>query len=234
MSDDDRYEAEQARLMRRAREKREAVDAAWQAAWDAECAKPIRQRQYFSFAEIADALARDPRTLAVEDPLRARILSDLTDWVGRQQFDLVAGDVVMLSGDPPSFEAIAPLLPREIIVFPEYLMLRRDAARRFTEAHIELPNAAGLLRQWFTGEAASAARLRSQPVKKAPIPNLTLLKHLQAIKASGGPIPAVYKLWPEVVADFPSHHVTRRDVQTVHNEVWGKLPPGRRRQSDAT
>jgi hypothetical protein len=62
-ADLDSFEEEQYRRMRAAREEREAYDAACNAEWDAECAKPIAQRRYFSFVELADGLAADPCTL---------------------------------------------------------------------------------------------------------------------------------------------------------------------------
>jgi hypothetical protein len=155
--DEDRYEAQQTRLMRAARENREAVDAAWQAAWDAEHAKPRRQRQYFSFGEFADFLARDPRTLALDDGLRIRILSDLADWVLHQQFDLASGEVATLTGDPPSFEPFEPPPLGTIITAPEGLMLRREAGRRYIEANPKLENAADLLRQCAGGETIADA-----------------------------------------------------------------------------
>jgi len=73
-------------------------------------------------------------------------------------------------------------------------------------------------------EAAEATRARGKP----PIPNLTLLKHLQDIKANGGPVPAADQLLDKVVAAYPTYHVTRQDVRTVHKRVWGTLPPGPR------
>jgi hypothetical protein len=74
--DEDRYEAQQTRLMREAREKREAEDAAREAVWNAEFAKPIHQRQYFSFREVANELALDPTNYAVDPALRANIIED--------------------------------------------------------------------------------------------------------------------------------------------------------------
>jgi hypothetical protein len=67
--DPDRYEAEQARRMRDARLRDEAYARAWQAKWGEERARSIGQRQYFSWAEIAERLARDPYDLAVDPQL---------------------------------------------------------------------------------------------------------------------------------------------------------------------
>jgi len=74
---------------------------------------------------------------------------------------------------------------------------------------------------------------QSQPAhgQKPPIPYPTLVKHLEAIKAKGGRIPAADLLFPEVVNAFTGFHVTRSDVRTVAREVWGKQPRGRRRSS---
>jgi hypothetical protein len=179
-ADLDRYEEEQYRRMRAAREEGEADDAAWNAVWDAERARPIAQRRYFSFAELADRLAVDPHTLAVDAALRGRIIADLTDWVKSQQFDLVGGEVAALSGHPPDFVPFVPLQPGAILVGPEMLMLRRDACQRYVKAKPELPSASGLLNQWFEphGDAGRenvkpAGEPRSQedkPLSTAPRP----------------------------------------------------------------
>jgi hypothetical protein len=56
--DPDLYEEQAALRLRIAREEREAKQAAMEAAWAAECHKPMPQRQFFGADEIADALAR--------------------------------------------------------------------------------------------------------------------------------------------------------------------------------
>jgi hypothetical protein len=148
--DPDRYEAQGARRARAAREEREAYDAAWNAAWEAEVRKPIERRQWFWFGDLADELARDPRTLEVDVTLRGRIVTLLTDSVRYQRFDLADGEVATLSGDPPSFVQFTPLAPGLILVDSEALVLRGDAVLRFVTAHAELPNALALLRRWFS------------------------------------------------------------------------------------
>ena len=74
--DPERYEAQGARLARKARKAREegeAYAAAWNAVWEAECGKPIERRQWFRLGDLADELARDPRTREVDAALRGRI-----------------------------------------------------------------------------------------------------------------------------------------------------------------
>jgi hypothetical protein len=86
--DPERYEAQGARLARKEREEREAYDAAWNAVWEAECGKPIERRQWFQLGDLADELARDPRTLAIDDGMRVRIMEELIARIRRQEFDL--------------------------------------------------------------------------------------------------------------------------------------------------
>lgn len=150
--DPDRYEAQQTRLMRRDREQREASDAAWNCAWDAERAKPIGQRQWFSSGELADEMARHPQTLAIDAGLAARIREKLVEWIRNRRFDLGAGEVTTLSGSPPSFVPLPPIPPGNILVGGDGLMLRRDAARRFVASHRKVPNAASMLKQWFADD----------------------------------------------------------------------------------
>lgn len=77
----------------------------------------------------------------------------------------------------------------------------------------------------------SSKSVQSRQFKKPPIPERKLRMHLEGIKATGGPIPAADSLLSEVAKKFPDNHVTREDVRTVHGLVWGKQPPGRRRNS---
>ena len=128
----------------------------WRRKWGEERDKPVAQRQFFSLAEIADRLARDPRSLTIDPAIRERVKRDLVDWVRTQHFR--AGQVVTLSGDPPfDFQPLGLPLPPAgggIILLPEEAVaLRRDACRRYAEARAELPGAAGLLREWFSAEA---------------------------------------------------------------------------------
>jgi hypothetical protein len=149
---------------------REARDAAAAAAWAAERRKPEGKRHYFGFDEIALALARRPGRLEVDVAEHNRILRHLADWVRRDKFD--APDVVVLSGYPPDFVPLAPLLPVEILVTPgtlirrrgegppgpiavthlatpsETLYLRRRAARQYVE-NSTLEGAARVMREWF-------------------------------------------------------------------------------------
>jgi hypothetical protein len=146
--DADRYEAQQTRLMRKYRKQREAHDAALQAAWAAERSKPVGTRQWFRTGDLAEELAREPKTLEVNPELRDRIVEQLIAWTRNQQFDLSAGEVATLSGDPPSFEPLPPLDPFTVITYPEWLMLRRGACRRYIENTL-LEGAPRLLREWF-------------------------------------------------------------------------------------
>jgi hypothetical protein len=152
--DPEAYVEGQAARMRAAYLKRVASDRRWNAKWDDECSRPIGERQYFTWAEIAQRLACDPHTLAVDTEIAARIVDDLAAWVRRRHF--AAGGVVTLSGDRPKFRPFQ--LARGEILVPnaEGLFLRREVCRRYAEARAELPGAAGLLRDWFTAGAAEA------------------------------------------------------------------------------
>jgi hypothetical protein len=147
------YEAEQAALMRARRLREEEYDHRWNAKWAEECAKPIGERQYFSFAEIAQGLACNPRTLAVDPELAARIVGDLSGWVQKRQF--AAGEVATLSGDPADFRQFDLGIGEILVPCAEALFLARGACRRYVEARPELPGGAVLLRDWFTAEAAA-------------------------------------------------------------------------------
>jgi hypothetical protein len=158
--DVERYEkqaAEDTRLARVERQRRAAWLVACESVWEQERSKPIALRQWFRFGELGDELARDPRTLAIDDEVSARVISELLAWVRRQEFDLAAGDTARLSGDPPSLEPLAPLGPLTILPDPPRLMLRREAVRRFIAANPGLPGANALLR-WFEPGAPTAGR----------------------------------------------------------------------------
>jgi hypothetical protein len=126
--------------------------------WIEERAKPISERQFFSFGEIAKRLARDPRDLAIDPVIRERVDRDLVEWAQTRLFG--AGEVLLLGGDPPDFRPLElPSLPAGgITLFPdnEALALRRGACRRYGEARSELPGAAGLLRDWFATQPEAA------------------------------------------------------------------------------
>jgi hypothetical protein len=156
----------EAKRMRTARLAREARDRAAAAAWGAECAKPMRERQYFRFGDIADALATHSESLEIEAPKRDRIVSDLSDWTIRGEFDL-SGDseVVILGGEPPFFLPFGPVAPGGILADPEGLILRREACERYLRES-SLQRAPGLLRDWFP-ETAVESHL---PAEEATFP----------------------------------------------------------------
>jgi hypothetical protein len=164
-TDPEGYAVAQAQRMRAARLRDEAHVRKWHRARTAERARPIGQRRYFSFAEIAEQLARDPDRLATDPKLRERIAGDLAAWVQNRQF--ASGEVVTLSGDPPDFRPFQ-LTPGAILVpYAEVLFLSRGACRRYAEARAEVPGAALLLRDWFAAEAAetnAANAVEQQPL----------------------------------------------------------------------
>jgi hypothetical protein len=75
--DPEGYADEQAHRMRARRLRDEADARRWRGVRDAERARPIAQRRYFSLAEIAGQLARDPRSLATDPERGERIVRDL-------------------------------------------------------------------------------------------------------------------------------------------------------------
>jgi hypothetical protein len=177
--DPERYEAQGARLARKDREESEAYAAARNAVWEAECGKPIEHRQWFRFGDLADELARDPRTREVDAALRGRIMEDLTARIWRQEFDMVAGEVTTLGGDPPSFVPLTPLSPRAILSDPDSTLLRRDAAERFVRAHRELPNAAALRGRWFNPAASKLKTSRERQRPSADILNKWMAENVK-------------------------------------------------------
>jgi len=138
--------------------------------WEAERAKPIEQRQWFRLADLADKLARDPHTLTSDSALRGRIVEELVAWCRRT---LAAGEIAILSGDPPSFELLTslPTYPRDPI---EGLRLRREFVRRFLEAYISLPGVERLRRRL----AGDGAALDGPAAETRQPPSLTLEKSL--------------------------------------------------------
>jgi hypothetical protein len=183
-----------AKRMRTARLAREARDRAAVAAWGAECAKPMRERQYFRFGDIADALAKDPESLEINTVKRDRIVDDLSDWTIRGEFDL-SGDSegLVLSGEPPFFLPFGPVAPGGILADPEWLILRREACERYLRKS-SLQRAPGLLRDWFP-ETEVAKPVIPHPIPPHPIPpkkerpvNPTLRAAVEnAVKSHGPP-----------------------------------------------
>jgi hypothetical protein len=163
---------------------------AWCRKWEEERDRPIAQRQFFSLAEIATRLARDPRSLTIDPAIRERVGRDLAEWVQTLQFR--AGEVVTLGGDPPDFRPLGlPLLPAGggIILLPEETVaLRRSACRRYAQARAELPGVAGLLRDWFT---AARSRLQSTRKGRVPQPIWTAAKAeaMRWLADNGHPVP---------------------------------------------
>ena len=210
--DPERYEAQGARLARKAREEREAYDAARNAVWEGECGKPVEHRQWFRLGDLADELVRDPRILAIDDAVRGRIMENLTAWIRRQEFDLAAGEVATLGGDPPSFVRLTPLPPLAILSDPESTLLRRDAAERFVRAHGELPNAAALLGRWFNPAASQPKSSRERQRPPADILDEWMAKNVKlgvkrdptiadCCEATGATVRAAKEAWARVPAD---------------------------------
>jgi hypothetical protein len=151
----------EAERMRADRLAHEAHDAAAKAVWKAECVKPRRERQYFRFGDIADALATDPESLDIDAAKRDRIVRDLADWTSRGEFDLSAdSEVVILSGEPPHFLPLGPVRPHGVFANPDELILRRNACRRYL-LNSSLTSAARLLKHWFAETTTTAFHLRS-------------------------------------------------------------------------
>jgi hypothetical protein len=155
-----------AQRLRDARLRDEAYNRAWEEKWAEERARPFGERAYLRWDEIAEQLASDPHSLASDPALAHRVVADLAQWVERRQF---GSEVCILSGEPPDFQPveIAPgdvLIPRSDMLF-----LTRSGVRRYVEARLDLPGAAGLLRE-FDGNArltapqmAAAAHPAEQP-----------------------------------------------------------------------
>jgi hypothetical protein len=157
----------EAKRMLTARLAREARDRAATAAWKAEYAKPMRERQYFRYDEIGDALAKDSESPEIDSAKRDRIVGDLSDWTIRGEFDS-SGDseVVVLSGEPPFFLPLGPVPPGGILADPDGLILKRNACRRYLR-NSSLERAPRLLRNWFP-EAVSEMQ---SPEGKKNLPN---------------------------------------------------------------
>lgn len=127
----------------------------------------MRERQYFPFGDIADALAKDPESLEIDAAKRDRIASDLSDWTIRGEFDL-SGDseVVFLTGEPPFFLPLGPVPPGGILADPEGLLLRREACGRYLRKS-SLQQAPRLLSDWFPETAVEP----QSPAREATFPN---------------------------------------------------------------
>ncbi len=151
--------------MRSTRLDREARDAAATATWNAESAKPVRERQYFLFGEIADALARTPGRLEVDVAERGRILLDLADRTCRGEFNLSDdSEVVTLIGEPPYFVPIAPVRAGGFLANPEALIFRRDACRRYVQ-NSSLDGAPRVLTAGFPEQASGMQSSRGDATR---------------------------------------------------------------------
>jgi hypothetical protein len=200
--DPDAYEEQGYRQSRKARLARHAEDAAKKAAWAAQSDKPMRERQFFGFGEIADRLARKPGSLEIDTAERERILHDLDGWIRRGEFDLTGdSDVVILIGEPPYLTPLGPLLPLrpgevEIPIDPDLRMLRRGACRRYIEANSSLTNAASTLQAWLPenheGELSPWVSAKSGRLRK-----VTTLEKLPSVPESGAADERVSSVeWP--------------------------------------
>jgi hypothetical protein len=214
------------------------------AAWREEIARPLGQRQWFRLGEMADELARKP--LAIDPELRRDIVETLVRWIRDQRFDLAAGEVTILNGDPPSFEPLAPLLPDASLPSREVLMLRRDAASRFITECLDLPNAKRLLRQWCLNQegAEPEAIDRSTPVFDRPPARSAADRRVSPTQAHRdtpgrmrrGPAPGALRryeasdreLFPEIDRIMKTEHVSssKAALKLASGEVNGKKVEG--------
>ena len=97
----------EAEATRQARLARELRDAAAAVAWRVEFVKPMRERQYFSFGEIADALSKLPGTLEVAPQMLARVERDLHEWTNPREFDLSGkSEIVILNSSSALFRSL--------------------------------------------------------------------------------------------------------------------------------
>lgn len=80
--------------------------------------------------------------------------------------------------------------------------------------------------------SASPAPTQQKPKPVKPISPVELTRYLQGIKNKGGSIPAIEKLFKQMPDEYPDYRVTRSQVQKAHEDVFGKLPPGRRPRSN--
>jgi len=218
-TDPEGYADEQAQRMRTARLRDEAYRRRWRRVWDAERARPIGQRRYFSFAETSERLARDPQSLVTDPNLRERVAGDLAAQVQNRRF--APGEVVILSGDPPDFQPFQ-LTPDAILVpDAEVLALRSEACRRYAEARAELPGAAGLLRDWFAAKAATstAADPPREAIARPPAAHGRQAGSEVAsdLRRRRGPIPKTGKITEAAKALIAEGHVPAETTS------WGRF-----------
>jgi hypothetical protein len=193
--------------MRDARLRAKDYQHRWHGKWAEERARPISQRRFFSFGEIAERLARDPRGLAADPAIRVQVGQELVEWVQTQQFH--AGDVVTLSGDPPDFrdlELPLPLADRGVVLLPdEAVALRRDACRRYAEARADLPGAASLLHDWFAAADTPQSEPASTQSSSPPLRGRTLDDALDSW---------ALKLWGADLTKLPNRDELLRRART--------------------
>jgi hypothetical protein len=119
--------------------------------------------------------------------------------------------------------------------YPSYWLTRIIIGKAEIDRWLSERGAAPKPSETRHSEAASIGSPRrpllSPDGRRRPIPNQTLVEHLQKVKMEGGPIPAADKLFLKVRAAFGNYHVTRQDVRTVHKQVWGTLLSGPRSKS---
>lgn len=208
----------EAERMRLDRLDREARDAAATAAWDAECAKPMHERQYFLFGEIADKLATDPESLEIDAAKRARIVRDLADWTSRGEFGLLGdSEVVALSAEPPHFLPIGPVRPGAILVNPEGLILRREACNRYLSAS-RITTASRLLNHWFPKMpvvAPSSQGAETEPIDQRPAVKRALLAAIRSTLKTVG-VPGKTAQWKTFCA-----HVRMECAVTANTRGYG-------------
>jgi hypothetical protein len=222
-TDPEGYEEEQARRMRARRLRDEAYDRRWRRARDAERARPIGKRRFFSFAEIAERLARDPRSLTIDHELRERIAGDLVSWVQNRQF--VAGEVATLRGRSPDFRPLR-LTPGVILVpDAELLFLSRGACCRYVEARAELPGAAGLLRDWFAseaGEQVSPLEPEETTAPASPRSGVRTNRAAAAEKACGQWIARLKERPPNIDTAFKAAKAAMASVGTLSRKAFDR------------
>jgi hypothetical protein len=78
------------------------------AAWEAEAAKPLRDRQLFRFWEVGRWLARAPGRIEADCDEARGIVEDIFHWYERGEFD--PSDVLVPLGDPPYFRSVDSFL----------------------------------------------------------------------------------------------------------------------------
>jgi hypothetical protein len=128
-----------------------------QAFWDTEVRRPIGDRRFFRFGQIARRLARLRGRAEVDEDEAYRVLNELIAWYERHEF--AEDEVLVLVDDPPHFAALKPRLDevereyrregRPILHFwRDGVLLTRPALRRYLERST-LIGAPRLLLEWF-------------------------------------------------------------------------------------